>query len=159
MSVTSCRSAWSTRLRPSQPAAVFCRAFSSLELFPDEPAAPAVSHSVCAGERQQGSSKWIQSTQSMSPAGGWLTFQSERIGRFQDREHTCSLPTTRSPKVRTLGGLSWDPHISPLTPAGNFIVDADGNTLLDVFAQISSIALGYNLPSLLELAKSVSSCT
>jgi 4-aminobutyrate aminotransferase/(S)-3-amino-2-methylpropionate transaminase len=37
---------------------------------------------------------------------------------------------------------------------GNFIVDADGNTLLDVFAQISSIALGYNAPPMLELAKS-----
>jgi 4-aminobutyrate aminotransferase/(S)-3-amino-2-methylpropionate transaminase len=38
--------------------------------------------------------------------------------------------------------------------SGNYIVDADGNTLLDVFAQISSIALGYNAPPMLELAKS-----
>lgn len=37
---------------------------------------------------------------------------------------------------------------------GNFIVDADSNTLLDVFAQISSIALGYNPPPLLEVARS-----
>lgn len=37
---------------------------------------------------------------------------------------------------------------------GNFIVDADSNTLLDVFAQISSIALGYNPPPLLDLARS-----
>jgi 4-aminobutyrate aminotransferase/(S)-3-amino-2-methylpropionate transaminase len=36
--------------------------------------------------------------------------------------------------------------------SGNYILDADNNTLLDVFAQISSIALGYNAPPLLELA-------
>lgn len=37
---------------------------------------------------------------------------------------------------------------------GNYISDADGNKLLDVFAQISSIAIGYNNPKLLEAAKS-----
>ncbi|KAL7409504.1 putative 4-aminobutyrate aminotransferase [Mrakia frigida] len=35
---------------------------------------------------------------------------------------------------------------------GNYLVDADGNVLLDVFAQIASIAVGYNNPALLELA-------
>jgi 4-aminobutyrate aminotransferase-like enzyme len=40
---------------------------------------------------------------------------------------------------------------------GNYLVDADGNTLLDVFAQISSIALGYNVPAMLELGKTVCS--
>lgn len=38
---------------------------------------------------------------------------------------------------------------------GNYLVDADGNKLLDVFAQISSIALGYNVPEMIELGKSV----
>jgi 4-aminobutyrate aminotransferase/(S)-3-amino-2-methylpropionate transaminase len=39
---------------------------------------------------------------------------------------------------------------------GNYLVDADGNQLLDVFQQISSIAIGYNVPQLLELGRSVS---
>ncbi|KAF7721837.1 4-aminobutyrate transaminase [Apophysomyces ossiformis] len=35
---------------------------------------------------------------------------------------------------------------------GNYIVDVDGNTMLDVFAQIASIPIGYNNPAFLELA-------
>lgn len=37
---------------------------------------------------------------------------------------------------------------------GNYIVDADGNTYLDTYAQIASIPLGYNNPALKEVAKS-----
>ncbi|ORX46335.1 4-aminobutyrate aminotransferase [Hesseltinella vesiculosa] len=36
---------------------------------------------------------------------------------------------------------------------GNYIVDVDGNTLLDVFAQIASIPVGYNNPALHSLMK------
>ncbi|KAI9361985.1 4-aminobutyrate aminotransferase [Pilaira anomala] len=36
---------------------------------------------------------------------------------------------------------------------GNYIVDADGNTLLDVFAQIASIPVGYNNPNFLALSQ------
>ncbi|GAA6060754.1 hypothetical protein JCM10212_006734, partial [Sporobolomyces blumeae] len=36
----------------------------------------------------------------------------------------------------------------------NYLVDVDGNEMLDVFSQIASIAIGYNNPKLIELAKS-----
>lgn len=34
---------------------------------------------------------------------------------------------------------------------GNYLVDADGNTMLDVFAHIASLPLGYNHPDMLEV--------
>ncbi|GAA6039357.1 hypothetical protein JCM8097_002814 [Rhodosporidiobolus ruineniae] len=59
---------------------------------------------------------------------------SERIGKYQDpRAHVLVTDYQKS--------------------QGNYLVDADGNELLDVFAQIASIAVGYNNPDLIKLAK------
>ncbi|VEU20932.1 DEKNAAC101857 [Brettanomyces naardenensis] len=37
---------------------------------------------------------------------------------------------------------------------GNYIVDADGNVLLDAYCQVASIGMGYNNPNLIKVAKS-----
>ena len=34
---------------------------------------------------------------------------------------------------------------------GNYIFDADGNAMLDVFTNISSIPIGYNHPNMLKV--------
>ncbi|OCF61921.1 4-aminobutyrate aminotransferase [Kwoniella mangroviensis CBS 10435] len=90
------------------------RAFSSLDLIPEEPSGPSVKTDKVPGPKGIAASK--------------------EIDTFQDPRTHVIVPNYEE-------------------SSGNYLVDADGNVLLDVFAQISSIALGYNVPALLELAK------
>lgn len=74
---------------------------------------------------------------------------------------TDSTPGPASQSVSAEIGKFQDPrtHVLVVDYAksnGNYLVDADGNAFLDMFGQIASIAVGYNHPDLIKLAKSVS---
>ncbi|KAI1107220.1 4-aminobutyrate aminotransferase [Jackrogersella minutella] len=85
--------------------------------------------------------------------------------------HTFSVPEPDAPEVKTaIPGPASKKYIDKLDKvfdtrslnmladytksAGNYIVDPDGNTLLDVYAQIASIPVGYNNAALRRVAKS-----
>lgn len=70
-----------------------------------------------------------------------------------------AVPGPKSQQLAQEHGQHQDPRTSHFfadyeRSKGNYIVDADGNTFLDVFCQISSIPIGYNHPSLVKAAKS-----
>ncbi|KAK4050167.1 4-aminobutyrate transaminase [Microbotryomycetes sp. JL201] len=76
---------------------------------------------------------------------------------FPDEPAEPSVVTDKvpGPKSRALSdeiSSFQDPRTHQFV-AGNYIVDVDGNVMLDVFAQIASIPIGYNAPALLQLAK------
>ncbi|KAM9885975.1 hypothetical protein OXX79_014489, partial [Metschnikowia pulcherrima] len=72
---------------------------------------------------------------------------------------TESVPGPKSVELNKTLGAVFDNRASYFVTdytnsLGNYISDCDGNQLLDVYCQISSIPLGYNNPALLETAAS-----
>ncbi|CAK9440538.1 uncharacterized protein LODBEIA_P46060 [Lodderomyces beijingensis] len=72
---------------------------------------------------------------------------------------TSSVPGPKSKQINQELGEVYDNGATYFVAdyfqsIGNYISDADGNKLLDVYCQISSIPLGYNNPKLIEAAKS-----
>ncbi|KAL6073536.1 4-aminobutyrate aminotransferase [Balamuthia mandrillaris] len=73
--------------------------------------------------------------------------------------HTETIPGPVSNSIRASLNKLQDPRASHFfadytKSKGNYVVDADGNVLLDVFSQIASLAVGYNNPALWEAARS-----
>ncbi|KIR42718.1 4-aminobutyrate aminotransferase [Cryptococcus deuterogattii 99/473] len=71
---------------------------------------------------------------------------------------TSTIPGPKGKELSAAIGKFQDPRAHTLVAdynksCGNYLVDADGNVLLDMFAQIASIAIGYNHPDLIKLAK------
>ena len=53
-------------------------------------------------------------------------------------------------KIQSMASIQF--FVDYKASAGNYIVDADGNKMLDLFTNISSIPLGYNHPALIQAA-------
>jgi 4-aminobutyrate aminotransferase / (S)-3-amino-2-methylpropionate transaminase len=69
------------------------------------------------------------------------------------------VPGPRSQQLQQHHGRFQDPRSimfvqDPDRSIGNYIADADGNLLLDLYNQIASIAVGYNNPRILAAAAS-----
>ncbi|RKO98123.1 hypothetical protein CXG81DRAFT_13370 [Caulochytrium protostelioides] len=77
----------------------------------------------------------------------------------EPRMHTSAVPGPRSKSlmdgINTLQDQRAVYFVQDIDKSiGNYIADADGNLMLDLYAQIASIAVGYNNPKLLDLARS-----
>ena len=57
---------------------------------------------------------------------------------------------TELSKIQSMASIQF--FVDYKSSVGNYIVDVDGNKMLDIFTNISSIPLGYNHPALLEAA-------
>jgi 4-aminobutyrate aminotransferase/(S)-3-amino-2-methylpropionate transaminase len=72
---------------------------------------------------------------------------------------TAAVPGPRSVAALGAAGAFQDVRaatfaLDPARSLGNYVVDADGNVLLDFYCQIASLSVGYNNPVLLARARS-----
>ena len=54
-------------------------------------------------------------------------------------------------KIQSMTSIQF--FVDYKSSVGNYIVDVDGNKMLDIFTNISSIPLGYNHPALISAAR------
>ncbi|XP_075260845.1 4-aminobutyrate aminotransferase, mitochondrial-like [Convolutriloba macropyga] len=90
--------------------------------------------------------------------------QSIRLSSAMPRVVTEVVPGPKSQEMKqTLGNIQNSTAVNFFADyeksQGNYIVDVDGNQILDVFAQISSMPLGYNHPALIAAMQSKSAIT
>ncbi|RUS14852.1 4-aminobutyrate aminotransferase [Endogone sp. FLAS-F59071] len=122
---------------------------SQTSFFPDEPATPHLKTSLPGPKTSEILSRLdqYQDTRPIIFAAGpcFLFFLDNQLKtRFPHRPNHPQIYARLLPS-----------HIVPdySKSLGNYIVDADGNTFLDLYCQIASLPIGYNNPALLDLVK------
>ncbi|KAI1173767.1 aminotransferase class-III-domain-containing protein [Nemania sp. FL0916] len=106
-----------------------------------------------------GSASVLSPTTSRAAASGVRMASSFYSGEPEGPTIKTEIPGPKSQELRVKLDKVFDTRslnmLSDYTKStGNYLVDPDGNTVLDVYAQIASIPIGYNNPALKKVAES-----